>query len=945
MKRWNFCTQHPFSVLISWLGLALLGICSLCKLEVGFYPEISIPYATIITEYPALPADEVEKLVTIPLENSISAVKNVRQISSSSKRGESIIRLEFNWGADMAVIGSDIRNKIDEVYPFLPEAASRPVLSFKMFSDSIAMALAVYPKPGFSLTQASSLVKKELKSRLLSLDGVAQVQLLGCTEPEIQVNVSYPVLLSVPSLDLQHVASAIKRSLFRYPIGNVEEGEHQYSMRAETDIRNLDNLKHIPLDKEGAMTVADVAEVGLGEKEQVSCFRCNGKEGIGLTVIKTGGSSLLHTCKELNKTVNQLSQIYGSLFDIAIIEDNSKPLYQAIMSLVITIGAGIVCACIVIMILMQNRYVALIIILALPFSLLPVFVFMHCLGMSLNIITLSALAVGSGMTFDNAVVVTEQLMRKQTYVSCTPAVISSTLTTIIIFVPVILLPGVMGKIFSSLAITVILYLSVSCVMSLTLTPALFILMKKRKQYDWKTFILEKKYEQYLGFMKSRKRTLSIIVAAVLLPLCLMFFIPFKIIPEIKSDSLEIQISFPYGYPFSAYIAWASEMEDKIRKSSLCSDISIHGGYDRDSQQDFNTFIFRMRSAKKKDLISLFDSSPWEYKVQQEKIFLSKLVGNDNLYAVTSSDRATLERKVSIIEEKARKDNVSTTIIHGVMNYPEYRISLSKNIYSVGLTPEDIFNTIAVSSEGIVVSQLEMDGEQVDIRVRYGKEFVDTPEKIASVQFKEKDRILFAQSFIQLRKEQNYFALDRLNRQNALFLTFSPDLNNGYGATRISETMTRAHQKEILVLFIGALGFIWFVLAIQFESCIIPLFILCTVPLGLSGSLLALFVAGKSLNISSVLGLIILSGTGVNSGILILSDVVRGISVGHAALSRLRTVCLTLFSTVAALLPVALFDSNPIQNNASISLLGGLVFGTAALFALIPAFIKEDCHEQ
>ena len=305
MKRWNFCTQHPFSVLISWLGFALLGICSLCKLEVGFYPEISIPYATIITEYPALPADEVEKLVTIPLENSLSAVKNVRQISSSSKRGESIIRLEFNWGADMAVIGSDIRNKIDEVYPFLPEAASRPVLSFKMFSDSIAMALAVYPKPGFSLTQASSLVKKELKSRLLALDGVAQVQLLGCTEPEIQVNVSYPVLLSVPSLDLQHVASAIKRSLFRYPIGNVEEGEHQYSMRAETDIRNLDNLKHIPLDKEGAMTVADVAEVGLGEKEQVSCFRCNGKEGIGLKVIKTGGSSLLHTCKELNKTVNQ----------------------------------------------------------------------------------------------------------------------------------------------------------------------------------------------------------------------------------------------------------------------------------------------------------------------------------------------------------------------------------------------------------------------------------------------------------------------------------------------------------------------------------------------------------------------------------------------------------------------------------------------------------------
>ena len=945
MKKWDFCEQHPFSVLICWVGLALLGICSLSRLEISFYPEVSIPYATITTEYPALPADDMEKLVTIPLENSFSSIRDIRQISSTSKRGASIIQLEFEWGADMTVIGSDIRNKIDEVYPFLPESVSRPVLNFKMFSDSLVMTLAVFPKSGFSMPQASTLVKKELKSRLLALDGVSQVQLAGCVEPEIHVDVNYPILMSVPTLDLRQVASAIGKSLFRYPIGNVEDGEHCYSVRAETDIKNLEKLKDIPLDKEGAMTVGDVAAVELGEKEIDSCFRCNGREGIGVKIIKTGGSSLLHTCRELNKTVNQLSQVYGDLFDIVIIEDSSKPLSLAILSLVLTIGSGITCACIVIFIIIRNRNIALVVILALPFSLFPVFVFMHCSGMSLNIITLSALAIGSGMTFDNAVVVTEELLRKQTYTGCAPAVISSTLTTIIIFIPIMLIPGLMGKIFSSLAVTVILYLAVSCAVSLTLTPALFFLMERNIRYGWKTFFWEKRYERYLNYMKSKKRIMTLIVILVLFPFLLLSFIPFKVIPDVKSDNLEIEVSFPYGYPFRVYNTWACELEERIREYSLCSAITVKGGYDRDSHQDINTFIFRMRSDKQKDLISLFDGSPWEYKVLQEKNFLSSLVGTDDLYAVTSSDRKALEREVSLIEEKARRDNVLTTILHGIRNCPEYRISVLENVFSTGLTPDDFFDVVALGTEGSVVSQLEIDGEQMDIRVRYGREFVDAPEKIAAMQFKDKDKVLFTQPFIQLKKEQNSFALDRLNRKNALFLTFSPDLSKDYGATRISESMVKVHKKEILKLFIGALVFIWFVLAVQFESCTIPFLILLTVPMGISGSLLMLFLSGRSLNISSVLGLMILSGTGVNSGILILSDVVHGIPVAQAALFRLRTVSLTLFSTVAALLPVALFDSNPIQNCASISLLGGLLLGTAALFALIPAFIKEDSHEQ
>ncbi len=942
MRKWDFCIQHPFSILICWLGMALLGLGSLFKLDIGFYPEVSVPYATITTEFSGMPADDVEKLVTIPLENSLSAVKNIRQIFSTSKRGESIISLELGWSADMAVTGSDIRNRIDAVYPFLPEKVSRPILSFKSFADSHIMTLAVFPKQGFPFSRASSLVDRELKSRILSLDGIAQVHLIGRTEPEIQIDVNYPLLMAAPSLDIQKVAEVVRKCFFRYPVGNIDEGEHRYSIKAETDIQQPDDLRHIPLDMEGAMTVGDVASVVLGEKERDSFFCHNGQNGIGLRIIKTGGSSLLKTCRELRSMVGQLSSVYGNLFDIEIIEDSSMPLEQEICNLSVTIVAGVICACIIIMILMQNIHVAFIVILSLPFSLLPLFVCMHCAGISLNIITLSALAVGSGMVFDNAVVVTGYLLENKPYYSCVPAVIGSTLTTIIIFVPVILLPGLMGKVFSTLAVTVIMYLAISCLVSLTLTPALFAMMKDGIRYSPKAFAFEKWYEKYLNRMRTKKIILAFIASAVLLPFCLLFLIQFKTVPEMKSNNVDIQVAFPYGYPFSSYMVWAGELEEQIYKSRLCSDITIYGGYDRDSQQDLNIFIFNMRNVDKGRVEPLFDDSKWDYQVLESKNFLSALVGDDSLYSITSSDRATLEKEVLYVGDRARKDGASATAVHGMRNFPEYMISVSDNIVSAALAPSDIFNAVSLAVEGCVVSQMELGGEPVDIRLRYGKEFVDTPEKIAALQFKNDGKMLFTQPFIQLKKRYDYFALDRLNRQNAILLTFVPDNGNGYGARKISDALTKIHKREIFIVFSGALVFIWFVLAIQFESCRKPFLILCTVPMGVSGSLLALFVAGKSLNISSVLGLMILSGTGVNSGILILSDVARGVPIARAALSRFRTVCLTLLSTVMTLLPVALFDSNPIQNCASISLLGGLLFGTAALFALVPALVKEDC---
>lgn len=938
--------RHSFQILLFYSGVALLGIISLFRLEISYYPEITVPYAYVVTDLSGMSADQVEELITVPLESSLSSIKNIRKITSESKRGSSIIKLEFSWNADMNVTGSDIRNRIDSVYPFLPESASHPVLSFRTLSDSKAMTLVVFPKENLSVSQISHVVEKEFKSRLMAVEGVAQVELSGCVEPEIHIDVDYPFLISSTALNLDDVADIVGRSIFRYPAGTVEEKGRQYLIKAETGIRSAEDISRIPLDSEGALTVGDIAEVSEGEKIRTSCFHYNGQEGIGIQIIKTGGSSLLHICREITLLIPHLSKLYDPLFDICIVEDTSRPLVQAVRSLVFSILLGILCASAAIAFFMHQKYLALIVILTLPFSLMPLFVIMHCTGMTLNIITLSALAVGSGMVFDSSIVVTQHLMAGKRPFYSAPAVIGSTLTTIIIFLPILMLPGIMGKVFSSLAVTVILFLAISCIVSLTLVPALFDLVNYLIRQQDTSFCIEKWYKAFSDFASHRRKLAVPLALISIIPLALIFVIPKAILPENESAEFEIQVDFPPSYPFELYNSWALELEQDIIRRKLCDSIALSGGKDSLSvEQDANRFIFWIKGKNKKEILDRFDSSIWNCEVRPGKDFLSALVGSSDMYVITAPDRETLEQKRRAVVRKAEQDGILVNARKGFEVCPEYRFYVTDSIYSLGITPADIFKNIALGTDGQVVAQIETAGSPVDVRLRYGRSFVDSADKAASLLYKEKDNVIFTRSFIEVNETESSGNLCRLDRQNALFFSLSKPPPESYGTICLADSILKSNMKNVLLLFAGALVFVWFVLAIQFESLLIPFVILGTVPLGMAGSFLALYLAGKSLNISSFLGIMILTGTAVNSGILIRSEIELGCSVQSAACSRLRTVFLSVLSTAMALFPVALLDTNPIQNCASISLLGGLLLGTAALFALIPFFSKEAHYEH
>lgn len=962
MKFFDYVCKHPFSIILFYLGLALLGLIGLLKLEISFYPEISIPYAYVVTEFDGMPADEVEQAISIPLEDAFSSVKNIKNISSTSKRGLSIIKLEFQWNANMNVVGSDIRNKIDSVYPFLPESASRPILSFKELSDSNVMTLAVFPKARGNLSSISTIVERELKSRLISLGGIAQIKLFGYSEPEIKVDLDYQLLMTLGTLDSYSIATTIAQNVFKQPVGKIEDDKTCINIRATTDIKEIEDLARIPLDSSNGLLLGDIASIAMGEKERTSSFHFNGKEGLSLQIIKTGGSGLFSTCKKIRKAVPEYQKIYSDLFDIEIIEDNSAPLSAAIKSLVVSILAGILCSAGIMAYFVKEKHIALIIITALPASMMPVFLFMYLREMTLNIITLSALAIGTGMVFDNSIIVIDMLLKKQkealysyskTILSSASAILGSTLTTVIIFIPIILIPGLMGKVFTDLAITIILFLVSSCVVSLTLTPSLFILFEKQfttRNYELKIL---KKYEKHISESIKNKKRLRVITALTFLPLLLVFVIRFEVIPSVKSNNFGIKVEFPYGYSFEQYSEWAGELEDILLESGLCKNIQMDGGYDNSSllsevenEQDLNTFVFKIEGKEQDKILRILNASKWDIIPLSDSNFLSKLTGGNNLYSITSDKREELEKKAVLIIEKAAKDDIAVNIQRGLRSCPEYRLSLLEYSSKSDVTPYDIFTNIALGIEGQIVAEMEIDGKQTGIRLRYNRDYIDSVEKIASLGLKKGTDILHTKPLVEVKKDNNFFALTRLNRQNVLYLQYFPETENDYGAEKISSALNKSQIKDIVILFSGALIFIWFVLAIQFESFKIPFLVLLTIPPCIAGSLLLIFVTGNSLNISSFLGLMILSGTSVNSGILIISDIQKGFSISKAATSRLTTVFLTVSSTVTALLPVALFDRNPEQSCTSISLLGGLLFGTAALFLSIPVFIKgTDCDKK
>ncbi|MDN5323652.1 MAG: hydrophobic/amphiphilic exporter (mainly bacteria), family [Clostridia bacterium] len=483
MKLSNLSVNRPVAVLMAVLVVLLLGAVSLTRLAIDLWPDLNFPVALIITDYEGVGPEEIEKLVTRPIEGQIGTINGVKKISSESSPGSSVVVAEFNWGSDMDQKTIKMREKVDFIKPYLPEGVGEPMI-FKMSFDLFPIMML-----GISgdqdLAELKQIIEDKIQPRLERIDGVASVNLTGEKTREIHVEID-PQKLEAYNLSITDVSNTIRGENNNTSGGFIEQSAKDYLVRVKGEFTNLHDLENIliPLKSGGTIKLKDLAEIKNTYKETKQYSLLNGVPSIGLNIQKQSDANTVKVSDAVKKELEKIKKELPPNIQIKEAFDQAEFIRKAINRVVSNGYIGAVLAVIVLFLFLRSVRSTLIIGTAIPISIITTFILVYFGGLTLNMMSLGGLALGIGMMVDSAIVILENIYRhrqegygrieaaKLGASEVGTAVIASTLTTVAVFLPIVYVEGLASQIFRPLALTVSFSLIASLIVALSLIPML-----------------------------------------------------------------------------------------------------------------------------------------------------------------------------------------------------------------------------------------------------------------------------------------------------------------------------------------------------------------------------------------------------------------------------------------------------------------------------------------
>lgn len=630
--------RRPVTTAMLFLAVVLFGIFSYNQLSTDLLPEIDIPKLTIQTSYPNAAPEEVEALITEPIEASVGTITGIKKVTSTSREGLSLVIVEFLWGSDMDFAALHVREKLDQLRYMLPKDAGRPTIvrldpsSFPIMTlvvtnsktDDVITSKNVFlqnmhvqdKERLVGLKEFSRLV---IKRRLEQIDGVAQASILGGLEREIQVNVNMQ-LLKTFAISIEDVVASISAANVNLPGGDIKSGWFRFSLRILGELQTVEEIKNTLIINDGkkkSVRIKDVAEVVDDFKERQGISRLNGKETISILIKKEVGSNTVNTATEVQEVIEQLNKEYKD-FNISVVFSQSEFINDAISNVEQEVVYGGFLAFIVLFLFLYNIRDPFIIGITIPTSLLATFLLMYFFGVNLNIISMGGLAVGVGMLLDNSIVVIENISRhRQSGKSLTEsatigasevglAITASTLTTVAVFLPLIYIKGIASELFRDQSLSITISLMASLFVAMTLIPMLAsrkIIIKTPLIFKGKgtNFInkisnpvftriskfieaLFNKYERLLLYaLDNRIKVLILSIILFALTVLLIVIMPKEFIPDVEQHEFILEAKLPRGTSLYGTSQLVNLLENELTAMNsieyVLSNIGIVDEYD------------------------------------------------------------------------------------------------------------------------------------------------------------------------------------------------------------------------------------------------------------------------------------------------------------------------------------------------------------------------------
>ena len=1003
----ELCIRRPVLASVLSIVVLLVGAIAYTRLAIREYPRIDEPVVSVQTEYKGASAEVVESQVTKPLEDSLSGIEGVEVMTSQSRAERSNINVRFRITRDPDSAAADVRDKVARVRGRLPDAVDEPVIA-KVESDSFPILFIGVQAGRLSAMAASDYLRRYVKPRLSVLPGAADVRLFGERQVSMHVDVDRDKLAAY-RLTVQDVEDALRRQNVEIPSGRIESTAREFTVVAETDLATREQFEKVIVANVAGYPVrlSDLARVSVAPLDERVFARFNGETAVTIGVVKQAVANPLDLSRTVRAEVARINETLPGGMKLVTSYDSSVFIERSIGSVFETVVEAIALVMLVIFVFLRNWRATLIPLVTIPVSLVGAFGLMYAFGFTINTLTLLAMVLAIGLVVDDAIVVLENIYRnlengmermQAALVGIREigfAVIAMTLTLAAVYAPLAFATGRTGRLFIEFALTLAGAVLVSGFVALTLSPMMCSrLLRHETRHGWLYNRIERGFDAITrGYHRLLVRMLDrrwipigVAIATAIAAAVLFHSIKSELAPTEDRGVIFGFITAPQGAS-PAYTA--ARVRDIERMYAAVPEAVAFTSFAGDPTPIDARAILRLkpweeRARKQQDIarelqakfaalpgISAFALNPPSLGQSPRSPPLEFVVMSQVPYAELQK---MVEKFIGDLSKYPGVQNIQTDL---KLNTPELRVNVDRDkMADLGVPVETVGRTLETMLGGRQVTRFKRDGEQYDVIVQVAPRDRTQPSDISDINVRTRSQQMVPLSnLLAVREGVSPQSLNHFNRQRAV--TVSATLAAGY---TIGDALAAAHASanrtlpptaqtdlngisrefrdsagSIYLTFVLALAFIYLVLSAQFESFIDPFVIMFSVPLSITGALLALWLTGGTLNIYSQIGLITLVGLITKHGILIVEFAnqlrAKGMhpkqAVGEAAVRRLRPILMTTGAMVLGAVPLALAFGAGAESRRQIGwvIVGGMSFGTLLTLFVVPTVYTLFARER
>ncbi len=980
--------NRPVAVIVIIAGLIIFGIGSLTGMSLQLIPDMEMPMVMIQTLYPMAGPEDVERLVTKKIEDGCGSLSGLDTTYSYSRENVSVVLLQFEYGTNIDDAYMDVREALDIVKPNLPDAAKDPVVATMDINAAAVMQLSV----NSTTEDVSEFVEETLSPELDKISTITQVEVSGGLEDYISIEL-IPENLKQYKVSASTVATTVGSANFTYPAGSAKHGGQQVDISTRVEYKTPEELQQIPITTATGQTIhlSDIANVHYASKSASSYSRFKGSDNLSVSISKQQSASAVTVSRQVTRLIDSLKERYPDI-EVFVVYDSADIIKSSLKSIGETLLLGIVITMFVLFVFFGDIKGSLIVGSSMPVSLLITFLLMSFMGFSLNMITMGALVIAIGMMVDNSIVVLEMCFRKKDdgldYKDAAfegtkivlNSIIASTITTIVVYLPLAMMKDLSGQLFGQLGYTIVFALAASLISAITLVPLCFAFYKpvEKKESAVNRFLdkLSSGYTKALGkFLNHKALTAILAIVIFIVSVVLIKFVNSQLFPNTDEGQIEITITYRPGTNIDTVDEKVRQIEEFVRNSEYIDDYSGRASI---TTGTVNAYV---ADGVKKSTAQIVDEFTEELSAYDDNCEISVAasssmgitsLGGGNTYEVAFEGTNLEDLEAALLEVDNIVMNVDGVISSSSsMGNTASRVKVDIdpiNAAANGLTPAMIGSSLNTAINGSDAMKVSIDDKTYQITVEYPEDEYETVNDVENmfvtnttgndVPLRDVASVVYTDSPQQITRQNGRYyasitATVRSDEKVDVTKAIEEALADYVPPRTVEKTENQSTEMmndefaSILKAIATAIILVYMVMAIEFENLRYSGMVMFCIPFSLIGSIFLLLITRGLLSMVSLMGFLMLIGIVVNNGIIFVdyTNQLRdgGMSTADALIatgrSRLRPILMTTLTTILSMVPMALGlgRNGELMQGMALVICGGLVASTVLTLLLLPTF--------